>query len=74
MTAKIPRDPLKKLVNKYFKASITAGGVDELAKMLESEAEKISKYAVENAKKQGREKVTRRDIAESVLKKGLDDI
>ncbi len=71
--AKIPRDPIKKLVNKYFKAKITADGVDELAKILENEAEKISRYAVENARKEGREKVTRKDIARSVLKKGLDD-
>ena len=67
LMAKIPRSAIKQLVKSYFHASITEGGADALAKMLESEAERISKFAVENARKENRAKVTRKDIARYVM-------
>lgn len=65
--AKIPPSVIKGLVKKYFNASITENGAEELAKILEGEAERISKYAVENAKKENRDKVTGKDIKDYVL-------
>ncbi len=68
--AKIPRAAIKQLVKGYFNANITESGVDELARMLESEAERISKFAVENAKKEKRGKVTKKDISKYVISRG----
>ncbi len=67
LMANIPRAAIRQLVRKYFKATITEGGADELARMLEAEAEKISKFAVENAKREKRNKVSKRDIAKYVV-------
>lgn len=65
--AKIPRAAIKQLVKSYFNASITERGADEMAKMLEAEAEKISKFAVENARKENRGRVTKRDISKYII-------
>jgi histone H3/H4 len=65
---KISRDSIKKLVKKHFAVSVTDGGADEIAKILEVEAERISSFAVKNAKKNRRDKVTKRDIKEYVIK------
>ena len=60
--ANIPRAAIRDLVRKYLKANITEGGADELAKMLEEEAKRISEFAVGNAKKENRDRVTKKDI------------
>jgi histone H3/H4 len=65
---KISRDSIKKLINKHFAVSVTDGGADEIAKILEVEAERISDFAVKNAKKNRRDKVTKKDIKEYVIK------
>ena len=65
---KISRDAIKKLIKKHFEVSVTDGGADEIAKILEVEAERISNFAVKNAKKNRRDKVTKRDIHDYVIK------
>ncbi len=69
LMAKIPRTAIKQLVKSYFNASITEGGADAMAKMLEQEAKRISSFAVDNAKKENRSKVTRKDISKYVIGK-----
>ena len=64
----ISRTSIKKLVKKHYGVGITAGGADEIAKILEVEAQKISSYAVKNAKKNSRDKVTKKDINDYVIK------
>lgn len=66
----ISRASIKKLVKKHFDVSITDGGAEEIAKILESEAETISKFAVGNAKKNSRDRVTKKDIRDYVIKGG----
>lgn len=66
--ATISRSSVRALIKKRFKASITKGGLDELARILESEAKSISAFAVDNAKKNNREKVTRSDIRDYSIK------
>ncbi len=65
---KISRDSIKKLVKKHFGVSVTNGGADEIAKILEVEAEYISDFAVRNAKEKRSGKVTKRDIRDYVIK------
>ncbi len=72
--AKIPKSAIKGLVKRYFKANITDAGAEALAKILEKKAESISKYAVENAKKENRDKVTGKDVAEYVINGEADVI
>lgn len=57
------------MVKKHLKAEITEGGADELAKMLENEARLISEFAVKNAKKENRERVTKKDILKYFIHK-----
>ena len=71
--ASIPRSAIKKLVKKYFKSDITDGGAEALARILEKEAKQISEHAVENARKESREKVMGKDVKNYLMKKGLDD-
>ena len=71
--ATIPRQAVKKLFNKYFGLQITDKGADALARVLEKKAKRISAFAVKNAKKDKRNKVTRKDIQEYILKVGLDE-
>lgn len=66
--ATISRSSIKALIKKKFKATITPGGADELARILENEAKRISSFAVLNAKKNKREKVTRSDIKDYIIK------
>ncbi len=65
--ATISRSSIKALIKKRFKATITRGGAEELARILESEAKRISSFAVQNAKKNKREKVTRSDIKDYMI-------
>ena len=67
--AKIPRNSIKQLVKSHFNASITEEGADALARMLEQEAERISRFAVENARKEKRSRVTKKDISMYIVNK-----
>ena len=67
LMAKIPKNSIKKLVKSYFGASITEDGADELAQILGRKANEISKFAVNNAKLKGRDKVTKEDIKKYIL-------
>jgi histone H3/H4 len=69
--ATISRDAIKKLVKKRFGAGITESGAEEFAKILEHEASVISAFAVENSKKNKRDKVTRKDIRDYVIKEKI---
>jgi len=71
--ANIPKQAIKKLIKKYFGVNISDDGAVALAKILESKAKRISKFAVKNAKREKRDRVTKKDIEEYVLKIGLDE-
>ena len=66
----ISRSSIKKLIKRHFDVSITNGGAEEIAKILEGEAKNISSFAVKNAKKNSRDKVTKKDIHDYVIKGG----
>ncbi|MGC8710202.1 MAG: histone-like protein [Candidatus Micrarchaeia archaeon] len=68
--ASLSRGNIKKLIKKYTKANITDDGIDAVAKLLESKAMEISKFAVKNAKQKKREKITKEDIMEYVVRHG----
>ncbi len=67
--ANISRAAIKQLVSRRFKAKITDKGAEAIARMLELEAERIAKFAVENARKEKREKVTGRDIERYIIER-----
>lgn len=71
--ASIPKQAIKKLMKRYYKVNISDDGATALAKILESKAKRISRFAVKNAKKEKRDRVTKKDIEEYVLKIGLDE-
>jgi len=71
--ANIPKQAIKKLIKSYFKVNISDDGAVALARILENKAKRISKFAVRNAKKEKRDRVTKKDIEEYVLKIGLDE-
>ncbi len=66
--AAISRSSIKALLKRKFGVNITESGADELARILEDEAKKIASAAVTNARKDKRDKVTRSDIKEYVIK------
>lgn len=70
--ANISRATIKELVKVRFGVSITDDGADEIAEILEKEAQRISSFAVENAKKQNRGKVTKSDISEYTIRNDVD--
>ncbi|HUB92819.1 MAG TPA: histone-like protein [Candidatus Saccharimonadales bacterium] len=70
--ASIPKASIKKFVKRYFKANITDEGAEEIVKILEEKAKEISRYAVDNAKRESRGKVTRTDVMKYVIK-GYDE-
>ncbi len=70
--ASIPKASIKKFVKRYFKANITDEGAEEIVRILEAKAKEISRYAVDNAKKDERNKITRADVMEYVIK-GYDE-
>lgn len=67
MMANIPKQAIKKLIKLYANVNITDDGAAALGKILEKKARTISKYAVKNAKKQGREKITKDDVTKYVI-------
>lgn len=72
LMANIPKSSIKKFVKKYFDANITDEGAEEIVKILEGKAKEISRFAVDNAKKDSRSKVTRSDVMKYVIK-GYDE-
>ncbi len=66
--ASISRAAIRKLVKSHFKVNITDGGADEIAKILEDEAAAISHYAVGSAKTDKRDRVTKKDISDYIIK------
>ncbi len=65
--ANISRTAIKQLVSRRFKAKITDRGAEAIARMLEQEAERIAKFAVEQARRENREKVTGKDIEKYII-------
>ncbi len=70
--ATIPRDAIKALIKSHFGVNITEEGADEMARIIESKANEMSGFAVSNAKKNGRSKVTKDDIKQYLID-GFDD-
>ncbi|MCL5100944.1 MAG: NFYB/HAP3 family transcription factor subunit [Candidatus Marsarchaeota archaeon] len=66
--ARIPSSYIKKMLRESFGVNITEEGAEEVAKILEDKAREISEYAVFNAKKESRLKVTREDILDYIIK------
>ncbi len=71
--ATIPKQAVKEIFGKYFGLQLTDDGADALARVLEKKAKSISEYAVKNAKKDKRNKVTKKDIQDYVLKVDSDE-
>ncbi len=68
MPANIPTQAVKKLVKKHARASITDDGAREIARILDREAKKISAFAVKNAKKNKRERISKDDIKAYIIR------
>jgi histone H3/H4 len=71
--ATIPKQSVKKLLKKHFGLKMTEEAAEALARILEKRAKKISKFAVKNAKKEKRDRVTKKDIEEFVLREGFGE-
>ncbi len=69
MPANIPAQAVKKLVKKHANVTITDDAAKEIAKILDSEAKRISAFAVKNAKKNKRERISKEDITAYRIKK-----
>jgi histone H3/H4 len=66
--AQLSRDSIKKLVKKYTNANITTDGAEAIAKLLEKKAREISSFAVRKAKEKKKDKITKDEIKEYILK------
>jgi len=66
--ARLSRENIKKLVKKYTNANITDEGADAIAKLLEKKAREISSFAVRKAKEKKKDKITKEEINEYILK------
>ncbi|MDE1855088.1 MAG: NFYB/HAP3 family transcription factor subunit [Candidatus Micrarchaeota archaeon] len=71
--ANIPKQAIQKMISRSFGFKITEDAAAELARMLERKAKKMSQFAVKNASKEKRVKVTKKDIEDYVMKIGLDE-
>ncbi|MDE1874170.1 MAG: NFYB/HAP3 family transcription factor subunit [Candidatus Micrarchaeota archaeon] len=71
--ASIPKRAIKKMIQNSFGMRITDDAAGAMARMLESRAKKISRFAVRNAEHEKRRKVIRKDIEEYVVRVGLDE-
>lgn len=67
--ASISKQAIKRLVSKNFKAVITDDAAAELAAIIEKEATRISKFAVTNARKSKRGRVTKEDVQKYMIEK-----
>lgn len=68
----ISKSSVKELITKYTGARITDDAAAEIAKLLTKKAIEISKLAVKRAKKESREKITKKDIIDCILNKGKE--
>ena len=68
LMAQLSRDNIKKLVKKYTNANITDDGADAIAKLLEKKAREISSFAVRKAKEKKKDRITKEEINEYILK------
>ena len=68
--ASIPNSAIKGIIKKYAKVSITSDGAAAIAAILERKAKEIARFAVKNAKRRSRDKVTKEDISAYIFKKG----
>jgi len=66
--AQLSRESIKKLVKKYTNANITDDGADAIARLLEKKAREISSFAVKKAKEKKKDKITKEEINEYILK------
>ncbi|MFP3278104.1 MAG: NFYB/HAP3 family transcription factor subunit [Candidatus Micrarchaeota archaeon] len=66
--AQLSRENIKKLVKKYTNANITDDGADAIAKLLEKKAREISSFAVRKAKEKKKDRITKEEINEYILK------
>jgi len=66
--AQLSRENIKKLVKKYTNANITDEGADAIARLLEKKAREISSFAVKKAKEKKKDKITKEEINEYILK------
>lgn len=64
---RIPNESIKRIIKEYVKVNITEDGASAIAKILEGKAKTISKFAVRNAKKEGRSKITKEDILKYIM-------
>ncbi len=67
--ASLSKDSIKKFVREYTNAEITNDGAEIMAKILEKKAREIANFAVKNAKKAKRNKVTKEDVELYIFKK-----
>jgi len=66
--AQLSRESIKKLVKKYTNANITNDGAEAIARLLEKKAREISSFAVRKAKEKKRDKITKDEIKEYILR------
>ncbi len=66
---KIPKIVIKELV-KDRGLRLNEKAADAITKILEKKAKEIAEYAVKNAKKNNREKITKEDIEAYIMKYG----
>ncbi|MCL4381475.1 NFYB/HAP3 family transcription factor subunit [Candidatus Marsarchaeota archaeon] len=66
---KIPKTVIKELV-KDRGLRLNEKAADAITKILEKKAKEIAEYAVKNAKKNNREKITKEDIEAYIMKYG----
>ena len=71
--ATIPKQAIKRMMSQSFGLKITDEAAEALAAVLERKAKKISRFAVDSAKKDKRNKVTKKDIEDYIMKIGLDE-
>ncbi len=64
---RISNDSIKRFVKEHAKVNMTNDAASALAKILEGKAKTISKFAVRNAKKDGRSKITKEDILKYIM-------
>jgi histone H3/H4 len=70
--ASIPRSAIVSLIKKHFSSSITDDAANEMARILEHKADEMARFAVDNARKKGRGKVTKEDISQYLID-GFDE-
>ncbi len=67
---KIPKTAIKRLVNRSSSIRLTDKAAESISRVLESKARKIARYAMAQAKKNGRRTILKEDIDSYRLKFG----